>query len=94
MQTKLSTEQYVDLRAEVEFELRRLLPDAEQLDERGMDDLDPRVRGRARQLLDILRRMDLDTFGVCVNCQSPIAYERLSVIPETTICAQCIGAVS
>ena len=89
MQTKLSTEQYFDLRTEVETELRRLIPDAERLDERSLGGLAPRARGRAKQLVDILRRMDQETFGVCVSCQAPIAYERLAVIPETTICAQC-----
>jgi RNA polymerase-binding transcription factor DksA len=44
---------------------------------------------RALQIVEVLRRMDTDAFGTCVSCRSPIAYERLAVIPETTVCAPC-----
>jgi RNA polymerase-binding transcription factor DksA len=85
----LSAEQYSDLRSDLEAELRRLIPDAERLNERSLRDLAPRARRRALQIVAVLRRMGTDTFGVCVSCRSPIAYERLSAIPETTVCARC-----
>lgn len=85
----VSAEQHSELRSDLEAELRRLVPGAEQLSERGLHDLAPRARRRAMQIVDVLRRMGTETFGVCVSCQSPIAYERLSAIPETTVCAPC-----
>lgn len=85
----LSAEQYSDLRSDLEAELRRLVPDAERLSERSLRDLAPRARRRAMQIVDVLRRMGTESFGVCVSCQSPIAYERLFAIPETAVCAQC-----
>jgi RNA polymerase-binding transcription factor DksA len=57
--------------------------------EEALRELAPRVRRRALQLLEVLRRMDTQTFGVCVGCRSPIPYERLSAIPETTVCVEC-----
>jgi len=85
----LSAEQYSDLRSDLEAELRRLILDAERLSDGGLRDLAPRARRRAMQIVDVLRRMGTETFGVCASCQSPIAYERLFAIPETTVCAQC-----
>ena len=41
------------------------------------------------QIVAVLRRMESDTFGVCVSCESFIGYERLAAIPETTVCAYC-----
>ena len=88
----LSPEQHSALRADLEMELRRLFPD--EAGEAGMDevslrDLAPRVRGRVMQIVAVLRRMESDTFGVCVSCESFIGYERLAAIPETTVCAYC-----
>ena len=85
----LSAEQYSQLRTDLEAELRRLLPDQEAVNERGLGDLAPRKRRRVMVLADALRRLGTETFGVCVGCQSAIAYERLSVLPETTVCAPC-----
>lgn len=85
----LSAEQYGELRAELEMELRRLIPDWKNGDERDLRNLAPRARRRAMRLVDVLRRMDAEDFGVCVSCESPIGYGRLSAIPETTLCAFC-----
>jgi RNA polymerase-binding transcription factor DksA len=85
----LNAEQQSELRSDLKAELRRLVPDAEQLNERGLRDLAPRARSRATQIVNVLRRMGTENFGVCVSCRSPIAYERLSAIPETTVCAPC-----
>jgi RNA polymerase-binding transcription factor DksA len=85
----LSAEQYSELRSDLKAELQRLLPGTDQVDERSMQDLPPRKRRRVMVLADALRRLGSDTFGVCVGCRSAIAYERLSVLPETTVCAPC-----
>jgi RNA polymerase-binding transcription factor DksA len=81
--------QYAGLRRELEIELEELAPPEGGVGEETLRGLAPSARRRAQQILDVLRRMDSEAFGVCVGCRSPIAYERLSVIPETTLCAQC-----
>lgn len=81
--------QYADLRAELQVELARLVSGTSSVDDKALRDLGPRARRRALQINEILRRMDSDSFGVCVTCQSRISYERLSVIPETIVCAHC-----
>jgi RNA polymerase-binding transcription factor DksA len=74
----LSEEQYTELRAGMEQELRRTV-----------QGLELRMRRRALQLLDGLRRMRASTYGVCAACRSPIAYERLLAIPGTGVCVRC-----
>jgi len=74
----LNEEQYTELRAGIEQELRRTV-----------QGLELRMRHRALQLLDGLRRMRAGTYGVCAACRSPIAYERLLAIPETSVCVRC-----
>jgi RNA polymerase-binding transcription factor DksA len=87
----LTNEQYAELRADLGSELRRLAPGAEQATEPMLRELGARARSRALQIVDVLRRMETESFGVCASCHSAIAYERLSVIPETTLCAHCSG---
>lgn len=81
------------LREELERELRRLVPDAARL---GVtfaaalaQTLGPRPRSYALQVIDALRRLEEGTFGSCAGCGGTISFERLSAIPETTVCAEC-----
>ncbi|MGH2611242.1 MAG: TraR/DksA family transcriptional regulator [Gemmatimonadales bacterium] len=68
---------------------RASVPESDGGPVEALRELAPRVRRRALQLLEVLRRMDTQTFGVCVGCRSPIPYERLAAIPETTVCVEC-----
>lgn len=82
------------LRAELEQELQRLIPEARRVvDARARSELaralGPRSRSRALQVLDALSRMETGAFGRCAGCRAAISYERLSAIPETTVCAEC-----
>jgi len=36
-----------------------------------------------------LREIDSDGFGLCQNCEEPIAFARLMAMPETTLCITC-----
>ena len=80
---------YAELRRELEAELEELAPGEWRAGEEALQGLASHTRRRARQILGILRRMDSEAFGRCIDCRSPIAYERLSVLPETRLCAQC-----
>lgn len=80
--------QYAELRADLEAELRRLLP-GDTAGEARLHELLPSSRARAMEIAGVLQRMDSEDFGVCVGCRSPIAHGRLAAIPETTVCARC-----
>ena len=90
----LDAGQRARLRQELERELRRLVPDAAvdsqvSFAEALAQTLGPRPRSHALQILDALRRLEDGTFGSCAGCGSTISFERLSAIPETTVCAEC-----
>lgn len=46
---------------------------------------------RLYQIDEALRRLysDPEAFGRCERCGGDIGYERLRVLPETTLCADC-----
>jgi RNA polymerase-binding transcription factor DksA len=85
----LSALQRSELRRELERELRRIAPAAEGVGEGAADRVVAVPPGRARQLVETLRRMATPEFGVCRRCRDGISYQRLSVLPETTLCASC-----
>lgn len=45
---------------------------------------------KARQAL---RRLDDGTYGYCLRCQDPMAYERLRIHPGSTLCLGCQEAI-
>ena len=42
-------------------------------------------------LLEALKRMEADTYGVCTGCGNAVPFERLFVFPEAPECAACAG---
>jgi len=52
-----------------------------------------RLRGRERHLMDkidvALRKIDEGIFGICEDCDEPIAPKRLRARPEAPLCIQC-----
>jgi DnaK suppressor protein len=38
---------------------------------------------------DALARIDVGTYGICVNCGAQIAPERLEAMPWATLCIEC-----
>jgi DnaK suppressor protein len=53
--------------------------------------LQEREQARLGQITGALARLDAGTYGRCVVCASPIAFERLFVFPEAPNCAACAG---
>lgn len=51
--------------------------------------LEEREHAKLAQLTDALARLDEGSYGVCTGCGSPIAFERLSLFPETRTCSSC-----
>ncbi|HWB42463.1 MAG TPA: TraR/DksA C4-type zinc finger protein [Gemmatimonadales bacterium] len=91
---RLDPAQLAELRQELERELERLLPEARgagsaRFRSELAQALSPRPRSHALQIIDALRRMDTGVFGLCAGCGESISHQRLSAIPETTVCADC-----
>jgi 5-hydroxyisourate hydrolase-like protein (transthyretin family) len=82
----LTDAQLGELNAELLAELRRLTAGSTL----GIRRHDVRTDGRIKLILEALKRMRAGVYGTCLFCQSPIAFDRLSVIPETKTCVRCI----
>ena len=81
----LTDTQLGELNTELLTELRRLTPGSTLRARRH----DIRTDSRIRLILEALKRMQAGVYGTCLMCQSPIAFDRLSVIPETKTCVRC-----
>lgn len=58
--------------------------------ERGLDrGLIDNTRRTLRKVEDALERLDNGTYGICERCGREIAADRLSALPETTLCYDC-----
>jgi DnaK suppressor protein len=51
--------------------------------------LQVREQAKLGQIHEALKRMDAGTYGACVICGEPVAFERLMVFPEAPTCAGC-----
>lgn len=58
-----------------------------------MHDMDNSLIDHERYVLEginnALEKVNEGTYGICSNCGSKIDPERLDIIPETTLCANC-----
>ena len=81
----LTDAQLGELNAELLTELRRLTPGSTL----GVRRHDVRTDSRIKLILEALKRIRAGVYGTCLICQSPIAFDRLSVIPETKTCVRC-----
>ena len=53
----------------------------------------PRLKRRAKSLEQALSRLGQGSYGICVRCQRPIHPERLVVLLNTKICADCARGI-
>lgn len=81
----LTIAQLGELNGELLKELRRLTPGSTL----GVRRHDVRTDSRIKLILEALKRIRAGIYGTCLICQSPIAFDRLSVIPETKTCVRC-----
>ena len=44
---------------------------------------------RLREVRAALRRIELGTFGTCLDCQEEISLKRLAAVPWTALCLLC-----
>ena len=51
--------------------------------------LQEREQAKLGQILTAFERIEEGTYGVCVECEGAIPFERLQVFPETPTCTGC-----
>lgn len=54
--------------------------------------LQERERARLGAIVQALERIEKGSYGICVDCEDPIRYERLLIFPETATCTACGAA--
>lgn len=45
---------------------------------------------RLQKLKLALTKIDDEDFGICLECEEPIAIKRLMLVPETKLCVECM----
>ena len=65
----------------------------EQASEFANDDVLAKVGGvtleEIRKVKFALAQLDAGTYGICTNCNAPIAKQRLAALPYATKCVKC-----
>ena len=54
------------------------------------DDLDSQAATELDQVNQALARLDAGEYGLCADCEEPIAEARLKALPYATLCIQCV----
>ena len=49
---------------------------------------------RKNRLLYALSKINNEDFGLCMECEEEIAFERLLILPESTHCIECATRLS
>lgn len=49
---------------------------------------------RQNKLIYALRKVDEKSYGLCVECEEEIAFERLLILPESTHCIECASTLN
>jgi len=47
------------------------------------------TRNRLKQVIAALKRIELNNYGFCSECEEFIAFNRLKAYPEASMCLQC-----
>ncbi len=62
-------------------------------DDRVVDEIDERSRGRIAAIERALDRMRVGQWLRCSRCGTPIESARLQILPTTELCARCAAKV-
>ena len=64
----------------------------EAINEKSINDANLRqAKLRLERLEAALKRVDAENFGDCFKCEEPIPMNRLKILPESTICVDCLN---
>lgn len=58
-------------------------------DQKVASDIADRFDHELRELTAAAERLEFGKFGFCRNCEEPIPFTRLIMIPETQVCGPC-----
>jgi len=47
------------------------------------------IRPKCSEVNQALARLDAGEYGLCTDCEEPIAEARLKALPYATLCIQC-----
>ena len=47
-----------------------------------------------REISDALRRIDRETYGICLECDEPISSKRLDAVPWARYCVTCQESIA
>jgi len=50
------------------------------------------ARLRQTRLRNALSRIDSEAFGLCIDCEEPIEFERMKIRPESIRCVACANS--
>lgn len=53
------------------------------------DDMDSQAASELDQVNRALARLNAGEYGLCMDCEEPIAEARLNALPYATLCIQC-----
>jgi RNA polymerase-binding transcription factor DksA len=62
-------------------------------DQKVASDIVDRFDKELRELTTASERLEFGKFGLCRNCEEPIPFTRLIMIPETQVCGPCKAAM-
>lgn len=57
-----------------------------------LDSLSMRDKDMVRKLNNALKKIEEGTFGLCEDCEEPIAEKRLNALPHAVLCVFCAEA--
>jgi RNA polymerase-binding transcription factor DksA len=63
----------------------------EREDEEVLEDLGAAGVRELRMVDAALKRIEDDSYGICVSCGDPISEERLDAVPQAPKCRNCAG---
>jgi DnaK suppressor protein len=49
------------------------------------------ARKRLNRLVFAVARFERESFGICEECEEPIAFDRMKIMPESTLCVACLN---
>jgi len=48
-----------------------------------------KIKNTLTKLQQALKIIDDENFGICIECEEPIPFARLMILPETNLCVVC-----
>lgn len=86
---KISSEDPFTLKSRI---MDNASPDAdaeEQFGHARVTAIKDELNAKATQIKKALKRVNMGKYGICEDCGKMIDTDRLSVVPEATLCASC-----